>query len=398
MGDGAAYTTVNICFPPEQSAHFVSGIVGQLFADDRYRGFLRSVGVDPDRPDRLYVMTRFADVAPPVGVAVLIDPIDVLTVAAPLKDSIDTVEAAIKQSVPPGTQFLLTVPCVVPTGERSHQPPGTTSWDKGRVPDGVALIDTLDVWQKGYFGKDVGVAIVDTGVGPHDNLPRAIQGQSFVPGTGANYFDADGHGSHVAGTVLARGADGSVFGVAPAADLYVARAAARHNDPCHDEWIAGAIVWAATRVRVMNVSLGCVDFSKPLSRAIAYAFSQQVVVCAAAGDGRMEQPVFWPAAHEGATAVAATTTADRVCGITSIGDEVDIWAPGCPVESVDLKGETISHSGTSGSSPHVAGVVALLLSRNGNATIEMIRTALSKTAEPLCFDQRGRVSAKAAFY
>jgi major intracellular serine protease len=396
--DQPAYTSVNVCFPPEQPEHAVSGIVDTLFLNDRYRGFLRSIGIDPDRPDRLHVLTRFKGMAPPAGVAVLNDPIDVLSVPAPLEDSIDTVRVPIANAVPEGTQFLSTVPCVISEGERAEKPPKSTPFDKGRAPEGVALLRTLDVWKKGYFGQNIGVAIVDTGVGPHTNLPRATDGQSFVPGTGTNYCDVDGHGTHVAGTVLARGLDGSVFGVAPAASLYVARAATRHNDKCHDEWVAAAIVWAATRVRVMNVSLGCVDYSEPLYRAVSYAFNQDVMICAAAGDGFLNPGVFWPAAHPGATAVAASTVNDRRCYITALGDEIDIWAPGCPVESVDLKGDTIARSGTSGSAPHVAGVVALLLSRQDNVTLATIRTALAKTACKVDFDNRGRVSAAAALY
>ncbi len=401
MAEGAIYTTVNICFPQEPAAQrmavqSVRLLVDRLFADQRYRAFLIAIGTDPDRQDRLYVLTQFDGAAPPAGVTVFNDLIDVLSVPAPIDNPVPTVRQPIDDSVPARTQYLLTVPCVIPGLRRPHERAKAMPFAGGRVPTGVCLIDTVDIWCKGIRGAGVGVAIVDTGSGPHFNLPSAVAGHSFVPGTGKDYRDTDGHGTHVAGTVLARGMNGSIFGVAPASDLYVAKAALAHDDQCHDEWVANAIVWAADRVRVVNVSLGCSQPSEPLERAVAYAFGRDVAVCAAAGDGHLNPPVLLPAAHSGATGVGASTLSDRRCPITSLGDEIDIWGPGCPIESIDLRGDTIVQSGTSGSSPHVAGVVALLLSAR-QATLQEIRRALATTAEPLDFDKkRGRVSARAA--
>jgi len=94
------------------------------------------------------------------------------------------------------------------------------------LPWGVARVNGPQTWARGYFGQGIRVAVVDTGAGPHMDLPAPIASATFVPGT-TSADDDHGHGTHVSGTVLARKNGIGVIGVAPKALLMRAKVLSR---------------------------------------------------------------------------------------------------------------------------------------------------------------------------
>lgn len=151
------------------------------------------------------------------------------------------------------------------------------------------------------------VGIVDTGIDENhpDLKANFIGGKNFVPGgafgdpdeTGAlnNYWDREGHGTHVAGSIAA---NGKVKGVGP--DLGIRAYRALGSGGGYTSWIANAIVAAANdKVDVINMSIGGFDNYKYYyegtryndiadvllwKRAIQYAVNHNVTVVAAGGN------------------------------------------------------------------------------------------------------------------
>ena len=141
------------------------------------------------------------------------------------------------------------------------------------------------MWELGLKGKGVKVAVVDTGIDEThpDFAGRIMATKSFVGGTA---LDDNGHGTHVASTILGSGvkSNGKYVGVAPEASLYVAKVLRGDGGGSMSGVMAG-IEWAVLeqKVQVVNLSLGgsgSCDGSDALSVLCDEAVRQNgVVMC-----------------------------------------------------------------------------------------------------------------------
>src|SRR6202167_5984995 len=160
------------------------------------------------------------------------------------------------------------------------------------------------VWQSGWNGAGVGVAVIDSGVALKPDLAsedgghsRVVFSESFVPGGDAG--DAYGHGTHVAGIVAANGSQstGPNFthtfkGVAPKANIINLRVLDANGSGSEAQVLAGideAIALKDTyNIRVMNLSLGHPVFESfkldPLCQAVEAAWKAGITVVVAAGN------------------------------------------------------------------------------------------------------------------
>jgi len=221
-------------------------------------------------------------------------------------------------------------------------------------------------------GEGVKVAIIDTGADDtHEELRgKVVDAYDFVqmrPGCS----DPNGHGTHVSGLVA-----GTSVGVAPAAQLYVARVLDAHGSG-NEAQVGLGIDWAITqRVNVINMSLGS-KAQSPLERdLIAAAISKGILVCAAAGNEGAGKS--YPAAYDGVLSVAAVDRHNEHASFSNVDESVDISAPGVEVLSC-VPGGYAALSGTSMASPIVAGSAALAAS----AGCSSLEAALLDASQPL---------------
>lgn len=250
-------------------------------------------------------------------------------------------------------------------------------------------LDTLEVptaWAIST-GAQVDVAVIDTGVsGTHIDLAgKVCSGVAFLNSTGVAQLgqgatDPHGHGTHVAGTVAALRDNGvGVAGVAPSARIIPVRVLdAQGNGSSSD--VARGITWAVDHgAEVINLSLGG-PHSQAVQTAVDYAESLGVVVVAAAGNAGVGGPPNYPAALEQVVAVASHEPNGAVSTFSTRGAYVDVAAPGSGILSTSRDGSWVYMSGTSMATPHVAGVVALLLDDEPGLTPLQVRERLNTTA------------------
>lgn len=270
-------------------------------------------------------------------------------------------------------------------------------------------------WALTEGSGEVTIAVLDSGVDTtHPDLAtRLLPGYDFITNS-TSMTDPDGHGTHVTGTIAAasdnnRGVAGvtwrnrvlpvRVLGTGGDAFtlwrgiLYASGFCVRNS--------AGTVVCPPTRARVINMSLGIWDPNNPCgsqprseinSEALAWAASHGVTLVAAAGNSNCSF-AFYPAADPTVIAVAATDRNNARAPYSNRGPELWIAAPGgntgAPfgvtggVLSTVPGGSYEFFQGTSMASPHVAGVVGLMLAANPDLTPLNIRLILSATATDL---------------
>jgi subtilisin len=254
----------------------------------------------------------------------------------------------------------------------------------------LGAVDVLQFVRKNASGSDganVKAGIIDTGSGPHPDLPIAGGFNAVLGESETDFLDnGDQHGTHVAGIVGARGtAPAGMRGLAPKVELFSYRVFAKGKGASNFA-IAKAIDRAvADGCDLINMSLGGGPADPAVSGAIADARAAGVVVvCASGNDGLPE--VSQPGADSRALAVGAfgrkgtfpagSATMDAVgklgtpdrkyfmANFSNTGVEIDFAGPGVGVVSTVPTDAYAVMDGTSMASPAITGMIARLLSAN----------------------------------
>jgi subtilisin family serine protease len=268
---------------------------------------------------------------------------------------------------------------------------GSSSWSA--VHDQTALTRMgATRAQTGANGNGVLVAILDTGIAfdhpafaGHLALPGIEDDVSISPGAErAEHVDSDhdgvldgalGHGTHVAGIVLA---------VAPMARLLPVRVLDSDGIGCSFD-VANGIVKAVDRgAQIINMSLGMSSVSCAVQSAIHYARDHGAVVVAPTGNDQMGRIQF-PASMQEVIAVAGLDENDQHAPFTNYGPGTDLAAPSVGILSTYFGGSYARWSGTSMAAPFVSGTAALLrgLMPAGAETVSRIEEYLSGGAYSL---------------
>lgn len=249
-------------------------------------------------------------------------------------------------------------------------------------------INADDVWAQGIDGTGVNVVVLDTGIDTdHPELSDSIVGcETFVDGT-TTCEDDHGHGTHVSGIITANGVDNMAKGVAPSAGIYMYKVCGAGGSCYESDMMAAMEAAVLTDAKVMSISIGGGKFegencdSDPLAAKVNWVVNQGITVAVASGNDRFF--VSSPACASGAVAVGAVDKNGFMAYFSNFGPALDIVAPGVDIYSSITDDGYASWDGTSMSTPHVSGTVALVLDANPGLTVDEIKTALYETADPI---------------
>jgi len=270
------------------------------------------------------------------------------------------------------------------------------------VPTGIQRIfatgnSNIDIDGTDNYRVDVDVAVIDTGIDfqhPDLNVVGGVNcsgGSPFRSSCASGGDDDHYHGTHVAGTIGALDNGTGVVGVAPGARLWAVKVL-NSNGSGYTSWVVAGIDWVAANagtIEVANMSLGGSGYNQAEYDAIQGTVNKGVAFAVAAGNSDDDANNYSPAAFDNVLTVSAladfnglpgggaaptcrTDQDDTLADFSNWGTDIDIAAPGVCIRSTYPieRGEYGTISGTSMASPHVAGALALLTSRNNpnNAT------------------------------
>lgn len=213
-------------------------------------------------------------------------------------------------------------------------------------------------------------------------------------------LDENGHGTHVAGIVAARGGNGlGIAGVAPFATLMPVRTFPPFGPAPSDRVWRGVLYAAENGADVINGSFSCgrVCPSNPIAEEVLDFMAQLgVAYVTSAGNAASDVMLKSPERLREAIVVGSLGPSGELADSSSFGLLVDVVAPGVDVLSlkaaaadafwspVRFVGDAYMWlSGTSMAAPHVSGVLALLLSADPSLTPEELRLAIRLGARDL---------------
>ena len=269
--------------------------------------------------------------------------------------------------------------------------------------NGTFGVQAQKAWLATRGHSEIVVAVLDTGSTVHPDLnAQTVPGYDMISQP-ARAGDGDGrdsdpsdegdwdddsdsswHGTHVAGIINALGNNSlGVIGIAPNVKVQHVRVLGHGGGSDSD--IVSGIYWASgglfdypipqnpsrDRVRVINLSLGGEGVCpRQYQTAINYAISRGIVVVVAAGNAGADASTTAPANCNGVITVGASNSAGEKAFFSNDGPLVDIAAPGEGIKSTMNAGLTgvglptyALKNGTSMATPYVAGIVALMLSK-----------------------------------
>lgn len=270
----------------------------------------------------------------------------------------------------------------------------------------------------GYLGRGIGIAILDTGIYPHQDFTRPrnriVAFRDFVNNRQSPYDD-HGHGTFVAGVAAGNGysSGGKYRGIAPEANIIGVKVMDKDGSGNSSDIVAG-MQWVVDHqqeynVRIMSLSLGAKPSNSrfdPLAAAVEAVWKKGIVVVAAAGNsGPKQNTIATPGISPMILTVGAVDDKrtpdykdDVIADFSSRGPvngrqvKPDLVAPGVNITAAKtdksyvgglrpqhMKDPYTQMSGTSVATPVVSGAAALLLDKYPNMTPSEVKEMLMKS-------------------
>ena len=276
---------------------------------------------------------------------------------------------------------------------------------------GLTKIHTEEAWGTLTAGQENAtlLATVDTGIdrnrsdlspgiwtnpdeAPNDGIDN--DGNGYVDDTwGWDFVNNDNnpaddhmHGTAVSSVMVAAQDGMGMAGICPWCRVMSVKVMDSQGSGSLDVVASGIIYAAQNGARVINLSLGAASGAQTLENAVNFAWDHGAVVAAAAGnDG--QKLTNYPAGYANAMAVASTNSADKhSCFSNYSPGYISVAAPGEAIYVIDINDPTTGYnyySGTSLSTPHVAGLAGLIFGKDPSLSNTQVRSILENSAVDL---------------
>lgn len=282
---------------------------------------------------------------------------------------------------------------------------------ESRLDVAIPTLGVEKLWEKGFTGKGVTIALVDTGIQPHKDFEGRIKDfKDIVNGKNGkeNAYDDQGHGTHCTGDAIGNGtaSEGKYKGPAYEADIVGVKVLNAYGSGSFSDVIKGIEYVVEKKdelnISVMSMSLGgtaSVGYEKDtVCQAVKAAADKGILPVIAAGNsGPSKETIGTPAITPYAMSVAALDDAgtpqlndDSIAYFSSRGptkydklSKPDISTPGVKIMATNNKGGYSAMSGTSMATPIMAGLAACLFQVKPGAKADEIKDAVYTSARKL---------------
>lgn len=271
----------------------------------------------------------------------------------------------------------------------------------------IEIVHGHSSFRNGFYGQNVGIAIIDTGLTPHPDYRNRIVGWTDILHGRPTPYDDNGHGSHVAGIAAGDGtlSHGAYHGIAPKANLIGIKVLDNNGNGSISDTMK-ALYWILQHkkeygIRIVNISIGANDrqeFTEDCDfvRKVNELWDSGLVIVAAAGNqGPSPQSISAPGNSRKVITVGSlpekNSPQSNRSGIgptTSCIKKPDVIAPGSRIISCCPPNHKSSFSysmksGTSMATPVVSGAIALLLSKYPELTPREVKIRIKHSCTDL---------------
>ncbi|MBC5834281.1 S8 family serine peptidase [Flavobacterium sp. F372] len=313
-------------------------------------------------------------------------------------------------SLNPGGKFSQTPKAIKPVNKQYDV---QVNYNYGGSQNQIEMLNGHLLHQQNFTGQGKIIAVLDSGftgvntVAPFQNLitNNQILGGYNFPDANTNYFFRHNHGTNVLST-MGGFADGQLVGTAPSAQyyLFITEDVNSENPVEESYWVEAAELADYYGVDVINSSLGYFAYDNTAyshqyddmignktfaSRGVNMAFNKGIVVVISAGNsGATSDPhIATPADAIGALTIGAVNSLEAYASFSSIGPSFDgrikpdVCAKGLQTTVSSTTGTITTSSGTSFSSPVMAGMVATFWSAVPNLTAQQVVNFIKQSAD-----------------
>jgi len=288
-------------------------------------------------------------------------------------------------------------------------PSGWHFWNFGQSIFGFAGrvdadIDAPEAWDITTGSSSVKIGIIDSGINSaHPDLSSKVDilpgADVMIQNTAANFcdeaagedcdniagddppFDVFGHGTSMSGIAAAATNNGiGISGVCWNCRIVPIKACYRNtlsDMSCRSQNVISAINFAIDNdVKILSASYGSPSYIQSLQDSINDAWTNNNIIFVASAGNNGNSVLIYPSAYNNVIRVAATNNSDNKAYFSNYGTTVDISAPGQQIPTTTLSGSYGYDTGTSPSSPIIAGILGLMWSRNPSLTNAQLRDIL----------------------
>lgn len=249
------------------------------------------------------------------------------------------------------------------------------------VPWGIKRINASVFWSKDITGKNVNIAIMDSGINySHPDFVGKIKKGFNAINSNQDSNDDYGHGTLVTGVIFAQHNNFGIVGIAPDANIYPVKVLNNAGEGDISNIVRG-IEWCIFHnIDIINMSFAITSDKLELRKAIQKALDANIIIVAS-GMNSFGNDVGFPAKYPGVISVTSIDKKYRLSE-TSPRGKIDFSAPGVDILSTSNENGYKIFSGTSLAAPHITGIIALLLQNDPNLKRE-IYTELTKYLKDL---------------